>query len=64
MAETEDRVKPMAGKIVDFEASKQAQIEKRKEAKVEALRRAFRQARGETEAAAPAKRRKRRGKKK
>ena len=54
----------MAGKVVDFEASKQVQIEKRKAAKVEALRRAFREARGETEAQAPAKRKKRRRKKK
>ena len=54
----------MAGKIVDFEASKQVHIEKRKEAKVDALRRAFRQARGESATEAPTKRKKRRRKKK
>ena len=54
----------MTDKVVDFESRKQVHNEKRKEARVEALRRAFRQARGETEATAPSKRKKRSRKKK
>ncbi len=54
----------MTDKVVDFEFRKQVHTEKRKEARVEALRRAFRQARGETEVAAPGKRKKRSRKKK
>ena len=49
----------MTDKVVDFASRKQVHAEKRKEARFEALRRAFRQARGETEVAAPAKRKKR-----
>jgi hypothetical protein len=51
----------MADNILDFESSKQNHLIKRKEAKVEALRQAFRQARGE-DGSASAKGRKKRGK--
>ncbi|MFL2837930.1 MAG: hypothetical protein ACJZ83_03565 [Pseudohongiellaceae bacterium] len=54
----------MTDKVVDFESRKQVHAEKRKEARIDALRRAFRQARGETEVAAPGKRKKRSRKKK
>lgn len=37
----------MSNKVVDFQAEKQNQLHKRKEAKLDALRQAFRQARGE-----------------
>lgn len=54
----------MTDKVVDFESGKQVHVEKRKEARIEALRRAFRLARGETDVAAPGKRKKRSRKKK
>lgn len=54
----------MTDKVVDFESRKQVHTEKRKEARVEALRRAFRQARGETDAGVPGKPKKRSRKKK
>jgi hypothetical protein len=54
----------MTGKVVDFESRKQFHAEKRKEVRIEALRRAFRQARGETEVDPPGKRKKRSRKKK
>jgi len=38
----------VTAKVIDFEASKEAQLLKRKEAKVDALRSAFRQARADT----------------
>jgi hypothetical protein len=42
----------MNEKIVDFQASKENQIHKRKEAKLDAMRQAFRLARGEADKAA------------
>ena len=39
----------MVDKIVDFQAGKESQLQKRKEAKLDAMRQAFRLSRGETE---------------
>ncbi len=41
----------MNGKVVDFQAGKESQLHKRKEAKLDAMRQAFRLARSETEKA-------------
>lgn len=41
----------MNDKVVDFQAGKENQLHKRKEAKLDALRQAFRLARGEAEKA-------------
>ncbi|MCH7816215.1 MAG: hypothetical protein IIC60_06565 [Proteobacteria bacterium] len=43
----------MVDNIVDFESKKQSHLTKRKEAKVDALRRAFRLARGEADPDTP-----------
>ena len=53
----------MSDKIVDFQARKESQLHKRKEAKLDALRQAFRLARLETDKA-DTKRKKRRKSKK
>lgn len=45
--------KYMVDNIVDFESKKQSHLTKRKEAKVDALRRAFRLARGEADPDTP-----------
>lgn len=42
----------MNDKVVDFQAGKENQLHKRKEAKLDSMRQAFRLARGETEKAA------------
>lgn len=42
------RVLTVSTKVIDFESQKQAHLHKRKEAKVDQLRQAFRLARGET----------------
>ena len=39
----------MNDKVVDFQAGKESQLHKRKEAKLDAMRQAFRLARGETQ---------------
>ena len=39
----------MASKIIDFESKRRDHQEKQREAKVDALRKAFRQARGESD---------------
>lgn len=39
----------MNDKVVDFQAGKESQLHKRKEAKVDAMRQAFRLARGEAD---------------
>ena len=41
----------MTDKIVDFQSGKESHLHKRKEAKVDAMRRAFRLARGEDKSA-------------
>jgi hypothetical protein len=51
-------------KIVDFESKRQEQLFKQKEAKVDALRRAFREARGEPDPDSPSAKRKNRQKSK
>lgn len=50
------------GSVVDFETGKQEHLHKRKEAKVESLRQAFRLARGDDASAQPSKSRKKRRK--
>jgi hypothetical protein len=42
----------MNDKVVDFQAGKENQLHKRKEAKIDAIRQAFRLARGEADKAA------------
>jgi len=42
----------MNDKVVDFQAGKEEQLHKRKEAKLDSMRQAFRLARGETDKAA------------
>ncbi|GJM14555.1 MAG: hypothetical protein DHS20C12_29580 [Pseudohongiella sp.] len=42
----------MNDKVVDFQAGKESQLHKRKEAKLDAMRQAFRLARGEADRAA------------
>jgi hypothetical protein len=49
----------MVDNIVDFDSRKQSHLSKRKEAKVDALRQAFREARGEPEPSSPGSKRKR-----
>jgi len=53
----------MVDKIVDFQAGKESQLHKRKEAKLDAMRQAFRLSRGETDET-PSKNKKRRKSKK
>ncbi len=52
----------MSDNVVDFESKKQGQLLKRKEAKVDAIRRAFRLARGDTGPDKPANKGGKRGK--
>ena len=54
--------KEASDKVVDFEAGKLEHLHKRKEAKVESLRQAFRLARGDDSPAQSRKNRKKRGK--
>ncbi|MCG8413836.1 MAG: hypothetical protein MI746_06400 [Pseudomonadales bacterium] len=54
----------MSDNVVDFERKKEVHVLRRKEAKVEALREAFRQARGESIAAKSKSRKRRKNRKK
>ena len=53
----------MSDKIVDFQARKEGQLHKRKEAKLDAMRQAFRLARVEADKAEPKRPRRRKSKK-
>ncbi|MDA0926831.1 MAG: hypothetical protein O2861_01990 [Proteobacteria bacterium] len=53
----------MSGKVIDFERRREALLHRRREARVEALKSAFRKARGDSEGTGGGKN-KRRGKKK
>jgi hypothetical protein len=53
----------MSDKVIDFEQRREAHLHRRREARVEALKSAFRKARGESEGPGSSKN-KRRGKKK
>lgn len=54
----------MSDKVVDFELGKENQLHKRKEAKLDAMRRAFRLARAEPEKATSKNKKRRQSKKK
>jgi hypothetical protein len=54
----------MNDKIIDFQAGKESQLHKRKEAKIDAMRQAFRLSRGEAAKTTSSKNKKRRKSKK